>query len=232
MWGLWAATAWGHKAFISTKDQDFHPSKTAEAENGQCQTCPSRSTLCPPPLCTASWWPASTGASCLWLSDGLASGRRQQETGRQERAGWLPAPPPRSLPAGLSVALATLLLKALSALGWLPPSATLLAALTNSFLSCPFRPRREKRFPFYWLHIPSCPHRGKSPFGKLTCHLLSAWTLPSALGLKSPQSTENSSLTPKSLVACRESHRPLPQSWQLPSLLHSHCFAFSRMSHK
>ena len=231
MWGLWAAPAWGHKAFISTKEQDFHPSKTAEAENGQLQTCPSGSTLCPPPLCTASWWPASTGASCLWLSGGLASGRRQQETGRQERAGWLPAPPP-GLPAGLSMALATLLLKALPALGWLPPPAPLLAPLTNSFLSCPFRPRREKRFPFYWLRIPSCPHRAKSPFRKLTCHLLSAWTLPSALGLKSPQSTENSSLTPKSLVACRESHRPLPQSWQLPSLLHSHCFAFSRMSHK
>ena len=141
-------------------------------------------------------------------------------------------PPPPGLPAGLSMALATLLLKALPALGWLPPPAPLLAPLTNSFLSCSFRPRREKRFPFYWLRIPSCPHRAKSPFGKLTCHLLSAWTLPSALGLKSPQSTENSSLTPKSLVACRESHRPLPQSWQLPSLLHSHCFAFSRMSHK
>ena len=100
MWGLWAAPAWGHKAFISTKDQDFHPSKTAEAENGQLQTCPSGSTLCPPPLCTASWWPASTGALCLWLSGGLASGRRQQETGRQERAGWLPAPPPRASPLG------------------------------------------------------------------------------------------------------------------------------------
>ena len=170
--------------------------------------------------------PRASGCQTGWPVGG---GSRRLD-GKREQAGF--PPPPRPLPAGLSVALATLLLKALSALGWLPPSATLLAALTNSFLSCPFRPRREKRFPFYWLHIPSCPHRAKSPFGKLTCHLLSAWTLPSALGLKSPQSTENSSLTPKSLVACRESHRPLPQSWQLPSLLHSHCFAFSRMSHK
>lgn len=167
-------------------------------------------------------------ASGCQMGGPVGGGSRRLDGKRREQGGYRPQP----LPAGLSVALATLLLKALSALGWLPPSATLLAPLTNSFLSCPFRPRREKCFPFYWLHIPSCPHRGKSPFGKLTCHLLSAWTLPSALGLKSPQSTENRSLTPKSRVACRESHRPPPQSWQLPSLLHSHCFAFSRMSHK
>lgn len=94
VWGLWAAPAWGHKAFISTKDQGFHPSKAAKAENGQRQTCPSRSTLCPPPHCTASWWPAPTGPSGLWLSDGLASGRRQQASGwQEERAGWLPPSP-------------------------------------------------------------------------------------------------------------------------------------------
>ena len=43
---------------------------------------------------------------------------------------------PQPLPTGLSMALATLLLKALSALGWLPPSATfLLLSLTPSSLA-------------------------------------------------------------------------------------------------
>ena len=43
---------------------------------------------------------------------------------------------PQPLPAGLSVALAALLLKALSALGWLPPSATfLLLSLTPTSLA-------------------------------------------------------------------------------------------------
>ena len=141
MWGLWAAPAWGQKAFISTKDQGFHPSKVAEAENGQCRTRPSRPTFCPPPLCTASWWPASTGPSCLWLSDELASGRRLDGK-RREQAGYSPAPSHWTEHGSGHTPAEGLICS------WVAPSfSDFLAPLTNSFLSCPFRPRRENAFP-------------------------------------------------------------------------------------